>query len=78
VREWFFSPGAPHFVDECLSPGAIASAGLFAPEAVVRLRSGMNEAPEGSLARIRHELVVTLVLGTQLLHRQLVARPRAR
>jgi len=78
VREWFFSPGAPGFVDESLSPGAIAGAGLFSPDAVARLRKGMDAAPHGSLERIRHELVLMLVLGTQLLHERMIARPRAR
>lgn len=73
VRPWFFSAKAPAFVEECLSGRALSDAGLFAPEAVARLRSALDRSVPGSLEGIRLELVMMLVLGTQLLHRLFVA-----
>jgi asparagine synthase (glutamine-hydrolysing) len=75
IREWFFGPGAPAFVERELSPGALRDAGLFAPEVVARLRRRLEAAPEGHLEKLRLELVMMLVLGSQLLHRRFVAVP---
>jgi asparagine synthase (glutamine-hydrolysing) len=73
IRDWFFAPGAPAFVDEELSPAALRDAGLFAPEVVARLRRALARAPRGHVDELRLELVLVLVLGAQLLHRRFVA-----
>jgi asparagine synthase (glutamine-hydrolysing) len=73
VRPWFFSAQAPAFVHDSLSPRALSDTGLFAPEAVARLRAALDRSTPGSLEGIRLELVMMLVLGTQLLHRLFVA-----
>ncbi|HTQ49030.1 MAG TPA: asparagine synthase (glutamine-hydrolyzing) [Polyangiaceae bacterium] len=73
VRPWFFSARAPAFVNDDLSYRALSEAGLFAPEAVARLRSALDRSAPGSLEGIRLELVMMLVLGTQVLHRLFVA-----
>jgi asparagine synthase (glutamine-hydrolysing) len=73
IRDWFFGPGAPAFVGEELSPAALRDAGLFAPEVVARLRAGLAVAPDDHVDRLRLELVLMLVLGSQLLHRRFVA-----
>jgi asparagine synthase (glutamine-hydrolysing) len=74
VRDWFFSPGAPPWVAEALSPTSVADAGLFDPETVTALRGKLDRSVDRSLQRIRLELVLMLVLGSQLLHRRFVAR----
>ena len=51
----------------------LRDAGLFAPEAVARLRAALDVAPEDHVDRLRLELVLMLVLGSQLLHRRFVA-----
>ncbi len=77
VRDWFFSPGAPPLVDEALSPRRLEEAGLFAPEVVARLRAALDAAPSRTLQQLRLELVLMLVVGSQLLHERFVARARA-
>ena len=74
VRDWFFSPGAPPWVRDELAPASIADAGLFDPATVAALRGKLDRSADGSLDRLRLELVLMLVLGTQLLHRRFVAR----
>jgi asparagine synthase (glutamine-hydrolysing) len=75
IRDWFFGPGAPAFVERELSPGSLRDAGLFAPEVVARLRRRLAAAPDGHLEKLRLELVMMLVLGSQVLHRRFVATP---
>ena len=75
IAPWFFAAGAPPFVDEALAPAALRDAGLFAPDVVARLRQALAHAPGGHVARVRLELVLMLVLGTQLLQRLFVAGP---
>jgi asparagine synthase (glutamine-hydrolysing) len=79
IEDWFFAPSRPAFVDEALSPRALRDAGLFAPDVVTRMRGELARAPRGHADRFRRELVLMLVLGTQLLHRMFVAdfRPDA-
>ncbi|MGH7296989.1 MAG: asparagine synthase-related protein, partial [Polyangiaceae bacterium] len=74
VRDWFFSPGSPPWVHEQLAPAAVADAGLFDPATVTSLRGRLDRSADGSLERIRLELVLMQVLCTQLLHRRFVAR----
>jgi len=77
IADWFFGPRAPAFVHDALSPRALRDAGLFAPAVVARhleaLRRGQGGAAEGHFGRLRLELVLMLVLGSQLLHRLFVA-----
>ena len=75
ISAWFFTGGAPPFVAEALAPAALRDAGLFAPEVVGRLRAALARAPEHHVLRLRLELVLMLVLGTQLLHRLFIAGP---
>ena len=77
VRDWFFGPGSspPTFVAEATSRLALEEAGLFEPAVVADLRAALDASKDGTLNRVRLELVMMLVLGTQLLHRAFVARP---
>jgi hypothetical protein len=75
VREWYFSEGAPEWARAELDRRALADAGLFDPDVVAGLRAALDRSPDRSLERLRLELVLMLVLGTQLLHRRFVARP---
>lgn len=72
IAPWFFGPGAPDFVDEALSPRALTEAGLFEPRVVARLRRELDQAPVHSAARLQRELVLMLVLSTQLVERLFV------
>lgn len=69
IAPWFFEEGAPDFVDDALGKRALDDAGLFDAGAVARLRAGLARAPRNHIARFRHELVLIMVLGTQLLAR---------
>jgi asparagine synthase (glutamine-hydrolysing) len=73
VKEWFFSPRAPAWVGEALSDEAVRAAGLFDPAVVGALRRRLDAVDERHIDRVRLELVLMLVLGTQLLERQFVA-----
>jgi len=73
IRDWFFRDGAPEQLAQELSPAAIRDAGLFAPEVVARLRAALGRSPEHHVDTLRLEMVMMLVLGSQLLHRLFVA-----
>jgi hypothetical protein len=77
IGPWFFDDRAPHgatdFVRDALSRRALTDAGLFAPDVALRLRDDLRRAPRGHVTRVRLELVMMLVLSTQLLHRLFVA-----
>ena len=73
VQPWFFGPGAPAFVADELSPGRLRDAGLFDPEVVGGLRRRLHVSAPGHLDRLRLELILMLVLGSQLLQRLFVA-----
>lgn len=77
IAPWFFEEGAPEFVEDALSKRAIDDAGLFDFDAVARLRRGLAAAPRGHIARFRHELVLILVLGSQVLARPLASSAAA-
>jgi asparagine synthase (glutamine-hydrolysing) len=74
VRDWFFAEGSPEWVRTELGEPSVADAGLFDPATVTSLRARLDRSREGSLERIRVEMVLMLVLGTQLLHRRFVAQ----
>src|SRR5207248_1787315 len=57
-----------------LARRAVEDAGLFDPDAVERLRVRAAAAPAWHVETIRAELVLSLVLGCQLLHQRFVAR----
>ena len=75
IAPWFFAAGAPAFVSEALSAAALRDAGLFAPDVVAGLVTALSRAPAHHVARLRLELVLMLVLGTQLLHQLFIAGP---
>jgi asparagine synthase (glutamine-hydrolysing) len=73
IRDWFFRDGAPEAIAADLSPDAVRDAGLFPPEVVARLRAALDRSPEHHVDRLRLEMVMMLVLGSQILHRLFVA-----
>jgi asparagine synthase (glutamine-hydrolysing) len=73
IRDWFFGDGAPEHVAQDLSPAAVRDAGLFAPEVVARLRVALDRSPDHHVDRLRLEMVMMLVLGSQVLHRLFIA-----
>jgi asparagine synthase (glutamine-hydrolysing) len=73
IRDWFFRDGAPESLSRELSPAAVRDAGLFAPEVVARLRTALDRSPEHHVDRLRLEMIMMLVLGSQILHRLFVA-----
>ena len=77
LKSWFFSEGAPDWVEELLGEQAVRDAGLFDPGVVARLRRDILRVPDGHLLRVQHEWVLTLVLGVQILHALFVAREPA-
>ncbi|MBI3555120.1 MAG: asparagine synthase (glutamine-hydrolyzing) [Deltaproteobacteria bacterium] len=72
IAPWFFQTAAPPFVREALSKRALDDAGLFAADVVGRLLTDLERAPPYHVERFRRELVLMLILGTQLLARQFV------
>ena len=71
IASWFFGGGGarvPPFVEDALSADSVRAAGLFAPAIVERLRRELAASREHSADRLRRELVLMLVLGTQLVH----------
>jgi hypothetical protein len=78
IRDWFFGDRAPPELATALSPAAVRDAGLFAPDVVARLGEALRRSPEHHVVRLRLEMVLMLVLGSQLLHRLFVADPPAR
>lgn len=72
-----FCEGAP-WIDEVLSPAALAACGVFDPGAVARLWAKCRAAP-GQLSNTDN-MALTGVLSTQLVHRELVqmTQPDAR
>lgn len=73
LKPWFFSERAPDYVEELLSERALREAGLFAPEVVKKLRQDLQRVPGHLLLKSQLEWLLTLVLGTQLLHHLFVA-----
>ncbi|MEM7310423.1 MAG: asparagine synthase (glutamine-hydrolyzing) [Planctomycetota bacterium] len=72
IGSWFFDPGAPEYVEELLAPPALERAGLFTPEVVTELRNRFRAAAPNHFDRMRLELLLMLVLGTQLLDHHFV------
>ena len=71
ISSWFFGDGSsrpPPFVEDALSHGSLRAAGLFDVSIVERLRRELSGSPAHSADRLRRELVLMLVLGTQLVH----------
>ena len=71
IAPWFFdAPSAANaFVDDALSKRALDDAGLFDAATVAKLRAGLTNAPRDHIERFRHELVLIMIVGTQLLAR---------
>ncbi|MGD0527442.1 MAG: asparagine synthase (glutamine-hydrolyzing) [Polyangiaceae bacterium] len=76
IHDWFFGERAPDALAQALSPDAVRDAGLFAPDVVARLREALRRSPERHVIRLRLEMVLMLVLGSQLLHRLFIADAR--
>jgi asparagine synthase (glutamine-hydrolysing) len=76
IAPWFFGPGRPAFVDQMLSKESLESAGLFDPETVALLRTELNQARAHTADRFRREMILMLILGSQLLWSQFVNRAR--
>jgi asparagine synthase (glutamine-hydrolysing) len=73
LKSWFFAKDGPAYVPEVLGERAVRDAGLFDPGIVTRLRRDLHDVPDDHLLRVQHEWVLTLVLGTQLLHELFVS-----
>ena len=75
----FSGEGAPAYVAEAFSEGAIRAAGVFEPRAVEKLHAKLRGSTTGQFSNADNMAVVG-ILSTQLLHAELVARapaPRA-
>jgi len=72
IQEWFFSASAPEFVEESLSPKAIADAGLFDAALVEQYRRDLRLVSPHSLMRNRLEWTLMLILQTQILHKYFI------
>jgi asparagine synthase (glutamine-hydrolysing) len=65
----FLGTGAPAFVMELLSEGALLDAGIFNPDSVERLLAKMNS---GKAYSEIDNMALTAILSTQLLHKQFI------
>ena len=72
--ESFFGPGAPEYVEELLSPRAIARAGYFNPAAVQKL---VQKCKAGGALGFKDNMALVGVLSVQLLDLQFVSGPAA-
>ena len=70
IHRSFFNPGKLDYVQELLSPPAIASAGLFDPTAVSRLTAKLNS---GSPLGETDDMALAGILSSQLVVRQFVS-----
>jgi asparagine synthase (glutamine-hydrolysing) len=70
----FTGPGAPDWIGDVLSRGAIADAGVFDPVAVERLRRKCEAASDAAPPSNADNMALVGVLSTGLLHEQLVRR----
>jgi asparagine synthase (glutamine-hydrolysing) len=70
IHRSFFPPeGALPYVDELLSPAAVAAAGYFDPQAIARL---VKKCRRGKLVGESDDMALAGVLSTQLVHRLFV------
>ncbi len=76
IHAGFFGAGAPDYVAELLSPGAIAESDLFLPAAVEQLT---RKAASGRSLSEVEDMALAGILSTQLVYRQFVKdfSPRA-
>lgn len=70
IREVFFQPGPADYVDELLSPSALAKTGLFEPRKVERLLAKYRAGAPGSEVQ---NMAVVGILSAQLVHHQYIA-----
>ncbi|MBC7249488.1 MAG: asparagine synthase (glutamine-hydrolyzing) [Anaerolineae bacterium] len=68
-RSFFPADGTLPYVEELLSPEAVAAAGYFDPQAVARL---VNKCRRGKLVSESDDMALVGVLSTQLVHRLFV------
>lgn len=74
----FVSEGAPEWVEELVSPQAVARAGVFEPRAVERLWRKCRAAGGSEQFSNADNMALVGVLSTGLLHEQLIRRAPAR
>jgi asparagine synthase (glutamine-hydrolysing) len=74
----FVARGAPAWIGDVLAPGAVARAGVFAPDAVERLWRKCRASAEGGAFSNADNMALVGVVSTGLLHDQLVRRPPER
>jgi asparagine synthase (glutamine-hydrolysing) len=74
----FVGEGAPEWVGEIMSAGAVAAAGIFDPTAVARLWQKCRAAGDEQQFSNADNMAIVGVLSTGLLHEALVRRPAAR
>jgi len=67
--ESFFGPGSPEYVQELLSPRAVANAGYFNPAAVQSL---VSKCTSGGVLGFKDNMALVGVLSSQLLDQQFV------
>lgn len=70
----FMGPGAPDYVDELLSEGRLARAGVFSPRAVEALRKKCLRSLETGISET-DEMALVGVISTMLLHDRYVESP---
>lgn len=70
-RSFFPAEGAPPYVDELLSPSAVAAASHFDPQAVARL---MKKCRQSSLVSESDDMALAGVLSMQLVHHLFVEK----
>ena len=67
----FFAPGAPGWVEELMSPAALAYTGLWEPSRVEGL---LRRCRTGRATGMRESMALVGILSTQLWHREFVGR----
>jgi asparagine synthase (glutamine-hydrolysing) len=73
IRDAFLGPGAPDYVREMLSQGAVSNAGVFDPVAVSML---VKKAEASPVLGEADSMALVGVLSTQLLHHLFIERPQ--
>lgn len=74
----FAGADAPGWVEEILSPAAVAAAGVFEPRAVELLWKKCRAHAGGGPLSNADNMALVGILSTGLLHEQLIRRPQAR
>ncbi|BDU74127.1 asparagine synthase (glutamine-hydrolyzing) [Mesoterricola silvestris] len=70
IQRAFFGPSAPEYLEELLSPAAIADAGYFNPRAVDQLVAKLRQ---GHAHSETDDMALAGIVSTQLVHRQFLS-----